>query len=232
MRTLMHTVHLLVIGLALLDAKQPVPKAPVSSISPGDAGCADGTREAFRSLDRYPDIAGCSGGFAMPGVVVVQAPACARHAGNDSRNPTGDGCNVSDLCATGWHVCTGAKEVASRSPDGCTGALDSSPGTFFVTRQSGPGYGVCATGTQRCAPSTGRLGCLQTPELRDDFFGCGDFGPPASPSCAPLNRSGGDNCETMPRPWKCSGHITEAATVTKHGAESGGVLCCRDRALP
>jgi hypothetical protein len=29
---------------------------------PGDPGCADGTREAFRDALAYPDIAGCSGG--------------------------------------------------------------------------------------------------------------------------------------------------------------------------
>jgi hypothetical protein len=231
---MLHPKHLVVIGLALLGANEPASKvlAPVAATNPADAGCADGTREAFRSVKAYPDIAGCSGGFSLAGVLIVQPPACHRRAGNDSPNPAGHGCNVSDLCAAGWHVCTGAKEVAARSPDGCTGALDSPPATFFATRQSGPGYGLCATGTERCAPSTQRLGCLQTPELRDDFYGCGDFGPPADPSCAPLNRSSSDNCEAMPRPWKCSGHLTEAVTVTKPGPESGGVLCCRDRATP
>jgi hypothetical protein len=229
-----HTKPILVVLLTLLGASDPGPKpaAPVPALSPADAGCADGTREAFKSAKRYPDIAGCAGGFALPGVVVVQPPACQRRAGNDSANPNGDGCNVSDLCAKGWHVCTGAKDVAERAPDGCAGSLDSSPATFFATRQSGPGYGQCANGSERCAPSSGSLGCLQTPELRDDFYGCGDFGPLAAPSCAPLNRSSSNLCEMMPRPWKCSGHVSEAATVTKRGPESGGVLCCQDRSPP
>jgi hypothetical protein len=64
----------------------------------------------------------------------------------------------------------------------------------------------------------------------DDFFGCGDVGFPASNSCAPLNRSSGNNCDLLPRPWTCPTPAgrNEADTVSKPGPESGGVLCCRD----
>ena len=51
------------------------------------AGCSDGTREGFTDVAKFPRIAGCSGGFSVPGVLVTLAPACARIAGNSSPNP-------------------------------------------------------------------------------------------------------------------------------------------------
>jgi hypothetical protein len=199
-------------------------------------GCADGTREGFLSVTRYPRIAGCSGGFAVAGLAGAVGPVCARNAGNDSKNPAGSGCSAADLCAEGWHVCTSATEVAARSPEGCAGASDAPFGTFFATRQSGPGCNLCARGPevcdacQMCGMAGCRQECRQTAATVDDFFGCGDVGYPASGSCAPLTRASGNNCETLPRPWSCPTPAgrNEADTVVKPGPESGGVLCCSD----
>jgi hypothetical protein len=219
------------------DSAIPItPDAAVADTLVRVPGCADGTRESFLSPTRYPRIAGCGGGFRLPGLAQVTEPACGRRSGNSTINPTGLGCNASDLCEEGWHLCAGANEVAALSPDGCGGAADGAFGTFFATRQSGPGCGLCARGTETCeACMTCGMGgcrkeCQQNDTTLDDFWGCGDLGYPADPSCAPLNRSGGNHCDVLPRPWSCPtpDGLNEAATVRKAGPEGGGVLCCAD----
>ena len=59
-----------------------------------------------------PNIAGCAGGFDVPGVTTAASmqPNCGRISGNSSINPQGTGCSVEDLCSEGWHVCTGAED--------------------------------------------------------------------------------------------------------------------------
>lgn len=65
---------------------------------PVNTGCSDGTREWFIDRTLYPDIAGCSGGFSVPGIasnnVGVTNRPCASVAGNDSPNPIGTGCSA------------------------------------------------------------------------------------------------------------------------------------------
>src|SRR5262245_15730944 len=127
------------------------------------AGCADGQREGFTDVAAFPGIAGCSGAWTIPSIHTVDpgtapacpglatvdttVPACGRAAGDDGDNPSGTNCNVADLCAIGWHVCTGADDVAGSSPSGCSGATaDDDPPLFFATRQTSNGCGQCATG--------------------------------------------------------------------------------------
>jgi hypothetical protein len=110
--------------------------------TPRASGCADGTREAFLDLVRFPAIAACAGGWSVPGLVTAasRAPACGRAAGNDGSNVTGAGCTVEDLCAEGWHVCLGARELAALgvtcADAGIPSASAGSP-LFFATRQRG-----------------------------------------------------------------------------------------------
>ena len=128
------------------------------------AGCADGQREGFTDVTAHPDIAGCSGAWTVPSIhthnpgtapacpglstVDTTVPACARGAGDDGANPSGEDCNVADLCAEGWHVCTGADDVDRSSPSGCSGATDDDDAPlFFATRQTSNGCGQCATGS-------------------------------------------------------------------------------------
>lgn len=220
-------------------------------------GCADGEREGFTDLAAHPDIAGCSGGWtisglhpdapgeapACPGVAVTDTtlPACDRAAGDDGKDPSGAGCNVADLCAPGWHVCSGADDVAASSATGCTGATDGeAPPLFFATRQSSTGCGQCATGASTdasCSAGSCAAGCLQTEEISNDFFGCGNFGA-ASPllGCGPLDRLSQNLCGGLAgSSWSCNlptgaddSGLCEAYTVTKSGPSHGGVLCCRD----
>jgi hypothetical protein len=224
-------------------------------------GCADGEREGFTDLGTYPNIAGCSGGWsiagihtdapgtapACPGLTTTDTttPACGRNAGDDSTNPQGTGCNVADLCAQGWHVCTGADDVARSSPTGCAGATGSDdPPVLFATRQSSTGCGECATGTSTdatCDSSSCTAGCLQTANVSNDVFGCGNFGALTTASaCGPLDRFSNNLCSGLAgSTWSCNlaantddNGTCEAYTVTKSGAAGGGVACCRDPDQP
>lgn len=196
-------------------------------------GCADGQRDAFRDRARHPAIAGCAGGFANAGLSRESSPTCGRGAGDDGPNPAGLGCAATDLCAPGWHVCRSAGEVAMRSPDGCVGARDAEPGSFFATRQTGPGCGHCATGTDPdCRSNDCRAGCAQTDRTSNDIFGCGTLGDvPQTSSCGPLDRFSQNLCSALRPPWRCDGDpqgLRESDLVVKPGPAAGGVLCCLD----
>lgn len=222
----------------------------------GLAGCSDGSREGFVDRAAYPDIAGCSGMWDVPGIHTTapavdpicglspadtRVPRCGRAAGNDGLNAAGAGCTVEDLCAPGWHVCNSAGEVATRAVSGCEGATRAGdPELFFATRQSSTGFGHCTTGVRTddgCDPTAGTRDCAQTERTSNDIFGCGNFGTytnMATSECAPLNRFSDDYCVGLyGSPWfpcHSPGGYCEGFTLTKPGPSHGGVLCCRDEA--
>ena len=207
-------------------------------------GCSDGTREGFLSQTQYPNIAACSGAWSVPGVTRANlVPTCMRVAGNSSANADGVGCAAADLCSSGWHVCSGAAEVAQQAPSGCADAVP--PGTpdkslLFIVSQASQMNTTCDT--------TGD----------NDVFGCGNLGIQltADKNCGPLNRAlastqpqscGYNEAEPQLGPYECKGgsdsHLHEGALVTKAGcpndscsysgspvgsSDKGGVLCCRD----
>jgi hypothetical protein len=180
-------------------------------------GCSDGQREGFVDLAKYPNIASCSGAWKVAGisagVTASLTPSCNRGSGDDSANLDGTGCNVSDLCETGWHVCATTADVTANIGESgsCSDSVDAKAQEkqFFATRQAGPGYTMCGTG-------------------ENDLFGCGTLGDPASDNCGPLDLYGGDGCWALGAPWSCQGGLTEAASVTKSTSARGGVMCCRD----
>ena len=189
---------------------------------PAVPGCADGQREGFVDAKVFTDIAGCSGGWSIPGVMASNPglapacptfsthdtlqPACNRQAGDDGTNPDGSGCDVADLCESGWHVCTGAADVTSHAPKGCDGVVTGGdPPMFFVTRQSSNGCGDCATGTRTdpgCNSASCTTGCEQTAWTSNDVFGCGNLGA-TSPivECGPLDRFSNNLCGDVGSNW-------------------------------
>jgi hypothetical protein len=244
-------------GAAGRPSKAVCVETPVDVVC-NASGCSDGQREGFTDLAAYPGIAGCSGGWSVPGIMIdnpgaapacpgiatfdTVVPACSRRAGNNSSNPSGAGCNVADLCAAGWHVCATAADVAASSPTGCVGVA--APGAeplFFATRQSSTGCGVAATGLSTdgavCNAGSCAAGCAQTAAISNDVFGCGNYGEPignwgqvAVDAGQPLNFFSHDSCTALGPPWACSGEgVCEAYVLTKAAADKGGVLCCRDR---
>jgi hypothetical protein len=193
-------------------------------------GCSDGTREGFVDAAMYPNIAGCSGGWTIPGVLDTTTPACGHVSGNASVNPSGMGCDVADLCGKGFHVCTGPAEVKARSPTGCAGAAPG-PGLFFATRQSSNGCNACALGSNTdpsvCDSMSCQMGCAQTTLTANDLYGCGSIGAVVT-TCSVLDRASNNTCASLGAPWSCPDPFHEANTVTKPGSAGGGVLCCSD----
>jgi hypothetical protein len=186
---------------------------------PSVVGCADGTREGFRDLGSWPDIAGCSGGWSVPGLLDddARAPRCGRGSGNSSDNPAGAGCSVSDLCAEGWHACRGGADVAGSSLSRCESAVGADERLFFVALQGASPLGLCSDD----ATAT------------NDLHGCGrGIGEPDGVGCDPLDRRMGfADCLRTRGIWMCGGSVEawqEAATVVKTSPFLGGVLCCRD----
>jgi hypothetical protein len=186
-----------------------------------NAGCADGTREAFVDNRRFPSVAGCSGGWTVPGVLTPASmmASCNRAAGNSGLNPSGTGCTVEDLCADGWHVCLGANELTtlgSTCQDAGIVTGVGAPQLFFVTRQRGRAPTACmpndTTGT-------------------NNLHGCGNFGTSEDMNCMPpLDRQLTQNQCASRMPWSCTdpnNMSNEGSVVVKPGSAAGGVLCCR-----
>jgi hypothetical protein len=210
-----------------------------------NVGCADGTREGFQNQSTYPSIAGCSGGWSVPGITRANlVPTCSRASGNSGTNREGTGCSAADLCSTGWHVCNGKTEVAAKAPAGCGDAVPAGTpdkALFFAVAQHSTSQTLCDDTTND-----------------NDVFGCGNLGSQVSAgqSCGPLNRAlastqanscGYNEAEPNLGPWQCMGgtdsHLHEGSLVTKNGcpgtscqydgnpvgnADKGGVLCCKD----
>ncbi len=152
----------------------------------GYVGCSDMTREGFIKIMDYPLIAACGGAWDIPGIH-NETPACGREAGNTGANAEGAGCNVTDLCAEGWHVCLGKNDVLYRSPLGCLEIMDNAPSPgFFLTRTS-------STGAFNCAPDV-----IGSPTTVNDIFGCGDLGCKIDEaSCYPLDTASHDKCKAI-----------------------------------
>jgi hypothetical protein len=190
--------------------------------APNGVGCSDGTAEA---LLVETGLAACDGAWSIPGVVNDDPPACNRAAGNDGGNPSGEGCNVADLCAVGWHVCLGANDVASHATEsGCSDLTPPQPdgdAYIYLTRQGG------RDGEGTCSPDGSTDG-------NDDAWGCGTLGLEAT-TCPPLDRHlsvGADNggCGTF---YACGDDpAAEGLNVTKRDEKGGGVLCCRGDSGP
>jgi hypothetical protein len=180
-------------------------------------GCSDGTREGFADVQDWPDIAGCSGAWQVPGVIGPEGsqPRCGRAAGNTGLQADGEGCAAADLCADGWHLCRDPGEVDRRSPTGCESAVPPDEARFFLVAAGATAQGIC----------------VPDPTAANDLHGCGQLGQPESPGCEPLlRRMGFADCAAT-GVWSCGtadDHLREAALVTKNGPTLGGALCCRD----
>jgi hypothetical protein len=201
---------------ALPPALDRGPPPPLTG-EPAVVGCADGSREGFTDLEAWPDIAGCSGGWQVPGVIGDQGkePRCGRQSGNDSIRPDGTNCSVADLCADGWHVCRDPPEVKRRSLSGCESAVVPGQHMIFIVAAGASPLGVCV------------------PDLAatNDLHGCGDLGSDETSGCSPLlKRMTFADCLGS-GVWSCGtadDHLLEANVVTKTGSAQGGVLCCRN----
>jgi hypothetical protein len=202
-----------------LDSPREVAEPDGLAAPAAAAGCADATREGFPDIKDWPDIAGCSGAWRVPGLLGPEArlPQCGREAGNNGRRATGEGCSVADLCADGWHVCRDATEVERRSPSGCESASTEPESRLFVVLAGASAMGVC----------------FPDPTAANDIYGCGTLGDPVKSACSPLDRHMGfaECLSWTDGIWSCGAaddHLREAAVVVKTASGRGGALCCRD----
>jgi hypothetical protein len=186
--------------------------------APDIAGCSDGSREGFRSVDIWPDIAGCAGAFDQPGILGAMAKqrTCNSLAGDTNSNVLGIHCSAADLCAPSWHPCRGPADVAVHSPSGdCESCVPAGEQRFFITAVAASSMGVCSPDAQ----------------ASNDLHGCGGLGEPEDATCAPLSRRMGfADCLGTKGVWSCGGQadsMQEARLVRKTGTTLGGVLCCR-----
>ena len=194
-------------------------EAPGVYRAPNIAGCSDGTREGFRDVDHWPDLAGCAGAFDQPGVLGAPAiqPTCSLLAGDTNSDPEGTSCSIADLCAANWHVCRDGDDVAKHSPTGdCEGCVPAGERRFFLVASGASPMGLCTP----------------DPQNANDLHGCGGLGQSESQACAPLSRRMGfADCLATKGVWNCgsqSDSLREAQTVTKRGTTLGGVLCCKN----
>jgi len=201
------------------DAGEPADLEPVIGF-PLIVGCSDGTREGFRDIKNWPNIAGCAGGWRWAGLLAETSRACRcdRVAGNDSPNPEGVDCSASDLCAPTWHTCLDGPDVASHSPTrGCESIVAPGEKAFFIVMAGASPQGVC----------------YPDPSAANDLHGCGSgsIGQSESPGCPPLTRRMGFADCAATGVWQCgtaNDSLREADVVTKSGSSLGGVLCCKD----
>jgi hypothetical protein len=226
----------------LPEIDSPVADPPVEltsvMVDPLIAGCSDGTREGFRKIDSQPRIAGCAGGWSIPGLLssAARTAQCGHRSGNSySVNPIGNGCSVADLCSPQWHPCNNGQDLLKHSPGGCEGILSPGERAFFLVMTGASNMGMCYP-----EPSPDSSADFI---LKNDLHGCGsnNIGLAESDQCSPLTRRMGfDECDKtkdmkeadeMGSVWNCGNSnqsLSEAEMVYKTGPSLGGVLCCKD----
>lgn len=191
------------------DRPEALSKVNYKESEKGDpkvVGCADGQREGFADLKKFPEIAGC--------VATWEGPKSLRDKGNGTAcGDDGDTCSApAAACAPGWHVCGDkgrTKDLTDRvKVDECHNA---GPGRFNAALSHG---------------QTDEL-CPPKPTART-VFPCTDGGIGAEPVCC------GNDClygkcrdGVWPGKTKISRGKTEGCGKVT-AARNGGVLCCAD----
>ena len=168
----------------------------------GGDGCGAGSRA---SVDpKLPNVAFCDGAWTFAGVTTPQS----MQTRIDCNLNTGSNCTVADVCAAGWHVCTGDADAGTHGLTMQTCAAVTSD--MFITRQAGGlAYDCVATASD------------------NNLFGCGGGGrSPALNTCTTLAKVW--EYRDCVGNWSCNDMLHEAAVVTKSGLAGGGALCCRN----
>lgn len=169
-------------------------------LPPEQAGCADGTREAFHDLARHPDRAGCVAAWTDA------ADLAARPTGAACGDALGPCAAPADACAAGWHVCGAGGDLAelrSLDPVTCSRVAGEFLGASSVCAGDDPCVDPPATGLT-CA---GDGDCARAFCCGSDFF-CSDLPPGCGFSATRLTRGPEPCAHATSRPGR-------------------GVLCCR-----
>jgi hypothetical protein len=194
-----HAFGISTVGPPGIDAAPPGVDADLRSAT----GCADGTREGFRDLVAYPDIAACAGAWNEGGLM-------APPMGNGCTPSVVQRCAAADLCATGWAICVNHTDMATHGAVACDASADAG---FYATLQRSHSAGMCI---DDLAYDNDLFGC-DAPVVRD----------PSVLNCAPIDATSGDLCNALTAAWVCADGSHELSTVLKTAASDGGILCCR-----
>jgi hypothetical protein len=174
---------------------------------PKTVGCADGQREGFADMAKFPTIAGCLGIWNE--AMTLRKGQTSKACGDDL-----DLCaSPADVCAEGWHVCArdgDYKDLSERVDD-----QQCSDG-------AGPGKFVAAIShvkkKKECAPAPG-------PTTR---YPCLKEGWGAEPVCCGQG-CGKGNCRDAV--WAKKTRISQGVSQGCGAVTSdrnGGILCCKD----
>lgn len=172
--------------------------------NPAVVGCADGRREAFLDLTRFPRIAGCLGSWM--GRQSLRAAPTARACGDE----IGPCDTPADLCAPGWHVC------------GANGAVQELRQVSAVDCETAGG-GRFSAAISHCKA---QQGCSADPSPAASYS-CFEHGWCSEPVCC--GRDCGQFGACRDGVWQQHTHIPEGVdqgcgSMDSHRA--GGVLCC------
>ena len=167
-------------------------------------GCADGVREAFLNIAKFPTLAGCA-------LTVTNKSLRSQRTGQPCGNSIGNCMVPEDACSPGWHLC-----MRSGWPGDLADRVSS---TDCAGMASGAGkWSTAASLTSDMSiqnPACGNpLPCKQVGDIYYNTIGCG-LG-------SQLN-GGGDNCV-----WQGATLSTGASCNGFTSAGDLGVLCCRD----
>ncbi len=202
---------------ATLDSDAPTSLTNIEfSESPrgGDplvVGCADGQREGFSDIKKFPTIAGCLA--VWDGEMNLRKGKTSKTCGDDL-----DVCSSpADVCARGWHVCArngDYTDLADRiSGQQCFEAAG--PGKFVAAISHVKKKGECADPP---GPTT-RYPCL------DEGYG-------AEPVCC------GEGCKQgkcRDSVWEGHTRISVGKAEgcsTVSSDRNGGIMCCKDDSPP
>lgn len=169
-------------------------------------GCADGQREAFADLKKFPRVAGCLGNWK--GKKSLRAKKGSEGCGDD-----GSKCEApADVCAPGWHVCGSngrAADLKDRvSAKDCHNA---GPGRFNAGMSHGQN-------DELCPPKP----------TAKTVFPCTRSGIGSEPVCCGADCSYGECRDGV---WTGKTKISVGTSEGCGGAtaeHNGGVLCCYD----
>jgi hypothetical protein len=178
---------------------------------PKVVGCADGQREGFADLAKFPTIAGCLGVWNES--MTLRKGKTSKACGDDLDLCASPG----DVCAEGWHVC---------ARDGDYHDLSDRIDDVQCSDGAGPGKFIAAIShvkkKKECAPAPGpttRYPCLK------DGWG-------AEPVCCGQDCMFG-NCRDSV--WDKKTKISRGTSQGCGGVTSdrnGGLLCCKDADAP
>ena len=178
---------------------------------PAVVGCADGQREGFADIEKFPTIAGCLA--VWEGSMTLRKGKTSKPCGDDLEVCASPG----DVCAEGWHVCARDGDYSDLS-DRVTGKQ--------CAEEAGPGKFVAAIShvkkKKECAPEP-------TPTTR---YPCLAEGWGSEPVCC------GEGCrlgKCRDSVWAKNTRISLGTAQGCGGATSdrnGGILCCKDASAP